>query len=316
MKYKDWLNEWLASYVRPTAKQKTYTRYSETVSTHIIPALGEYELNELTQLVLQRFTVELLSSGNVRTGKGLSPNSVNGVITVIQNSLRIAHNVGCADKYIANEIKRPRLNEKKVEGFSEIEQKKIEQAILCGKKPKMLGVLLCMYTGLRIGELLALEWQDFDLNKEQISVTKTCFDGRAEDGAFARVIDTPKTSASIRIIPIPRRFVQLLKNMKKQSKTSHFISSKGNPICVRVYQKSFERFLRRLRIPRKGFHALRHTFATSALDCGMDVKTLSEVLGHKNAVVTLNRYVHSPIKHKHEMMNRLGKSFTAPHTQG
>ena len=84
-------------------------------------------------------------------------------------------------------------------------------------------------------------------------------------------------------------------------------SNSDRLISIRAYQRSFELFLKRLNIPHKGFHSLRHTFATRALECGMDVKTLSEILGHKNANVTLNRYVHSLMEHKREMMNRLGK---------
>ena len=85
------------------------------------------------------------------------------------------------------------------------------------------------------------------------------------------------------------------------------VSANGKPVSVRSYQRSFELLLKRLNIPHKGFHSLWHTFATRALECGMDVKTLSEILGHKNPTVTLNRYAHSLMEHKAEMMNRLGK---------
>ena len=85
------------------------------------------------------------------------------------------------------------------------------------------------------------------------------------------------------------------------------VSASGKPVSVRSYQRSFESLLKRLNIPHKGFHSLRHTFATRALECGMDVKTLSEILGHKNPAVMLNRYAHSLMEHKADMMNRLGK---------
>ena len=95
--------------------------------------------------------------------------------------------------------------------------------------------------------------------------------------------------------------------MKKQSKSDYVIENKGTAVFMRSYQRTFELLLKRLNIPHKGFHALRHTFATRALECGMDVKTLSEILGHKNATITLNRYAHSLWEHKSEMMNKLGK---------
>ncbi len=102
--------------------------------------------------------------------------------------------------------------------------------------------------------------------------------------------------------------IPYLRNLKKDSDSDYVIvSDTEKPISVRAYQRSFELFLKKLGIPHKGFHSLRHTFATRALECGMDVKTLSEILGHKNANITLNRYVHSLMEHKKEMMNRLGK---------
>ncbi|MDE6435214.1 MAG: site-specific integrase [Lachnospiraceae bacterium] len=308
MQYKDWLKEWLEHYVKPSSKQKTYIRYSEIVSQHINNKLGNYEMNELTPLVLQHFTTELLHSGNIRTGKGLSANSVNGIITVIQNSLKEACVMGYIAEYTADKVKRPKIREKQVDCFTPNEQKRIEQAILNGKKTKMFGVVLCLYTGLRIGELLALKWEDVDFQKGIIAVTKTCYDGKDNNGKFTRITDTPKTQTSQRLIPFPKQLILYLKSVRKQNNSGYVVSSgSGKIISVRAYQRSFELLLNKLNITHRGFHSLRHTFATRALECGMDVKTLSEILGHKNATVTLNRYVHSLMEHKKEMMNRLGK---------
>ncbi len=312
MKYKEWLNEWLECYVKPSAKKKTYIRYSEIVSGHIAGTLGGYEMSDLTPLILQRFITELLRSGNLKTGQGLSANSVNGIITVIQNSLKVAYNVGQIPEYTANRVKRPKARGKQITCFTPTEQKKIEQAILNGKKPKMFGVIICLYTGLRIGELLALTWSDVDFKRGVISVTKTCYDGKDEGGKFTRITDVPKTETSRRVIPLPKQLVPYLRSLKKDGNSVYVVAERaGKPISVRSYQRSFELFLNKLNIPHKGFHALRHTFATRALECGMDVKTLSEILGHKNPTVTLNRYVHSLMEHKREMMNRLGKLLPA-----
>ena len=125
MQYKEWLREWLESYVKHSSKQKTYIRYSEIVSGHIVGSLGNYDMSEITPLILQRFAMELLQSGNLKTGKGLSANSVNGIITVIQNSLKVAYAIGQISEYTADKIKRPKAREKQVTCFTPIEQKQI-----------------------------------------------------------------------------------------------------------------------------------------------------------------------------------------------
>ena len=306
MKYKDWLNEWLENYIKPTAKIKTYARYAEIVERHIIPHLGDVELDEISALVIQKYVTHLSANGNLKTGKELAPNSVNAIITVVQNSLKMAYTLGYVKEYVGDKVKRPKAQEKKIECFSSAEQKQIE-AYVMGGKTKLFGIVLCLYTGLRIGELLALEWSDVDFGKAELHVSKTCHDGKDKNGVFCRIVDTPKTSSSIRTIPLPRQIIPLLREVKKNSHSIYVVSNGEKSISIRSYQRSFNLILRNLNLPHRGFHSLRHTFATRALECGMDVKTLSEILGHKTPTVTLNRYVHSLMEHKKEMMNRLGK---------
>lgn len=307
MKYKDWLNVWLKNYIKPTAKIRTYERYSQVAEQHIISSIGEEDIDDITPLKLQLFVTDLMNNGNLLTGKGLAANSVNGIITVIQSSLKLAYTLGETKKYIADRIKRPKPREKVVTCFSLSEQKKIEQAILTVKRSKMFGVVLCLYTGLRIGELLSLKWSDVDLAKGTLTVTKTCYDGKDENGKLCRIEDTPKTISSRREIPLPKQIIQLLREYKKVGNSRYIISSNGKPCYVRSYQRCFSLLLKELNIEHKGFHSLRHTFATRAIECGMDVRTLSEILGHKNPTITLNRYAHSMTEHKKEMMNKLGK---------
>ena len=201
MIYTDWLNQWLENYIRPSVKIRTYERYKFIVEQHIKDKIGGMELNGLSPFVLQSFITELLQNGNKKTGKGLSANSVNAVISVIQNSLKTAHLLGLTKEYTADKLKRPKLMEKPVECFSLAEQKQIEQAILNGKKDKLYGILLCLYSGLRIGELIALQWSDIDFAKGVLTVSKSCHDSKA-----GLIIDEPKTMTSRRVIPLPRQF--------------------------------------------------------------------------------------------------------------
>ncbi len=300
MEYKAWLEKWLNYYVQPYVKERTYQKYKSQVDLHIIPKIGDRDMTDLSAVGLQEFVVSL-------SGKGLSANSVNGVITVLKSSLKRAEMLNLVEKQYTACIQRPKSREKQVECFSKTEQRKIEAYIFEKNKPKLLGIVLCLYTGLRIGELMALEWSDIDLQKGMIKISKSCHD-TWQNVEYVKVIDAPKTQSSERIIPLPKQLIAYLKDWKKQGGGNYVISGEyRHGVPVRSYQKTFERILRRLDIPHKGFHSLRHTFATRALECDMDVKTLSELLGHKNPTVTLKRYTHSMLEHKAEMMNRLGK---------
>lgn len=309
MKYQEWLSEWLENYVKPSSKPKTYTRYAQIVESHLLPRLGGYELDELTPQLLQHQIVDMGKCGNKRTCKGLAPSTVNLIVAVIQESLETAYSIELTKVYSADKIKRPRIEEKKVECFSVAEQKVLEEALKNDKRPKTFGILLCLYTGLRIGELLALEWTDIDFDKREISISKTCHDSRDELGRYVRFVNPPKTSTSMRVIPIPKQLMLLLRETKKKNGSRYVVGNGERIISVRSYQRTYELILKKHGLPHRGFHALRHTFATRALECGMDVKTLSEILGHKNPTVTLNRYAHSLMDHKRDMMNRLGKFF-------
>lgn len=307
MRYREWLNEWLEIYVKITNKKRTFEHYSGVVRLHILPQFGEQEIGGITCTDLQKFVSELLLVGNKSTGKGLSASSVNSIITIIQNSMKTALVLGLISKNPAENIRRPKIVEKRIECFSTKEQYYIERAVISDRRLYLRGVVLCLYTGLRIGELLALTWNDIDFRNKMLVVTKSCYYAKNDDGKFSRIVDTPKTNASLRKIPLSTQMILLLKEIKTNNLSDFVIAKNNKPISIRSYQRSFECLLNAIGIPHRNFHALRHTFATRAIECGVDVKTLSEILGHKNATITLNRYTHSLTEHKRNMMNRIGK---------
>ena len=299
MKYRIWLDEWLKTCIKPRVKQRTLKRYSDIVRLQIEPKLGNVELTALTPTVLQNFIADL----TVR----YSANTVTGVISVLKGSLSRAQKMTLVKKQYSDAIEYPKPEEKIVKCFTRAEQKLIERAAFESNKPKLFGFVLCLYTGLRIGELLALEWNDLDLINRRITVSKTCED-KWENGKYIKQITSPKTAASVRVIPIPPQLIPYIKSMKKYGKSRYVICGKaGKDVSVRSYQKSFYSTLKNINVNRRGFHTLRHTFATRALECGMDVKTLSKILGHNSPVVTLRRYAHSLWEHQDLMMNKLGK---------
>lgn len=303
MKYETWLTRWLEDDVRTSAHPRTHQRYAQIARLHLSDALKETELDAVTPAQLKETVAALLRSGNRKTGGGLSTGSVNGVITVLRDSFAAACRLGLIADSPADRLTRPKRREKPVGCFTAAEQKAIEAAVQSSKKPKMQGILLCLYTGLRIGELLALRWQDIDFEKSLLIVSHTSRD--TENGI---VLEDPKTETSRRVIPLPRQLLPRLRSLKKSSHSDFVVANGDQPLLIRSYQRSFELLLKKLHIQHRGFHALRHTFATRALECGMDVRTLSEILGHRNPTVTLNRYAHSLLEHKREMMNRLGRN--------
>lgn len=310
MKYKEWLAEWLECYVRPSKKPSTYTRYESAIRLHIRPKLGETDLAELSGLLLQKTMIELFEKGHYYKSAGLAATTICQIAGIVQSSLRQAVKVGLIENQYANEIALPKSkNEaREIKCFTEREQKKIEVAIISKQDKRLYGILISLYMGLRIGELLSLTWDNVDFKKEILTVSKTCRDEWG--GGYRKIEGAPKTSSSDRAIPIPKQLLPYFRMLKKQSSSKYVITGKGGEISVRSYQRTFERFLHCLKIRHLGFHALRHTFATRAIENNVDIKTLSEIMGHKSPAVTLAIYAHSLAPHKRCMMNKLGKLLT------
>lgn len=307
MKLHEWLDIWLNKYARLSIKQRTYLQYKESIEKHINPVLGEYELTDLSASVLQEFVIQKLEKGNLKTGKGLSGNSVVGIVGVLKQALHQALVLELIGKDNSSLIKLPIIQEKQVEAFEIEEQNKIVDFCMSSKKHNHFGIVLCFYTGLRIGELLALTWNDIDFDRKIMSINKSVFYTKI-DGKYETIIDTPKTRKSTRAIPLPKQILDKLKEIKKHSKSEYVLSTRdGKMVNVRTYQRTFERILSRLNVKVRNFHSLRHTFATRAIELGMDVKTVSEILGHNSPVITLNRYSHSLMSYKTDMMNKMGK---------
>ena len=308
MKFKNWLDIWLEKYVKHSVKSRTYLGYAVVIENHIKPRLGEYELEELSPLVLQEFMLEKIEHGNLKTGQSLSTNTVIIIINLLKLAISQANIYEVTDKDSTKKIRCPVVEQTKVTAFERGEQERLEKYCLNSTKPNHLGIVICLYTGLRIGELLALCWNDIDLKNGIMSISKTAYQANIA-GKFGIVVDTPKTKTSTRLIPLPKNIIQILKSAKKNSKSKYVITTRtGGMVGTRSYQKTFELIQKKLHIPYKNFHALRHTFATRALEIGMDVRTVSEILGHKNPMITLSRYAHSLMSHKRMMMNKLAKT--------
>lgn len=300
------LTEWLEVYQKEHIKARTYSRYQGLITMHIVPILGERNISELGRREIQEFLTQQKKDGNMRNGERLSSTSTNMMLSV----LNLAFEYACDMEYIEENpcirVRRTKAETKKIEAFTVEEQRAIEAEIARSDDKRLHGVLLCLYSGLRIGELLGLTWDDVDFNCGVIKVTKTVYREKDEYGNWQLCVDSPKTKASDRIIPLPEYILRMLRQDKETAKSPYVVENKkGERMSIRSYQYMFEKLTERAGVRKLNFHALRHTFATRAIECGMDIKTVSDIMGHQNASITLNRYAHCMLDHKIEMMQKL-----------
>ena len=301
------INSWMRDKQAYALKRRTYLRYEEIIRTQIAPSLGTLDIAEISLPILQSFQHQKLSGGNIVTGKPLANNTVKNMMSIVKNAIEYGREIGVP---ICNmkPVTPIKFEEKSITVFRKDEQKRIEKTVIDSKKSNHFGIILCLYTGLRLGELLALTWDDIDFHSGIITVNKTSCVIK-ENGKYKIHVDRPKTDSSVRSIPIPKSILLKLKEMHRKSKSEFTISTnKGTRVSNRSYQTTYARRLKKAKVEYKNFHVLRHTFATRALECGTDIKTLSELMGHKSPAITMNRYVHSLMETKKKAMDTLAKT--------
>lgn len=284
-------------------KYHTLERYRGTIRDHISPVIGDMDIGEIKRSDIQRVVSAMREIG-------LSPSSINISLSVIKLAFRYACESDIIENDSAISVRRVADAPSEARALSKVEQVRIERYIADNWAPKYIGIMLCLYTGLRIGELLALKWSDIDLERGIISVNKTVYIKKEYDGSGRLVEDKPKTRSSERMIPVPYYVRDMLASQYMKRRGEHVVENKkGEQMSARSYQYIFKSTCKRSGINEFNFHSLRHTFATRAIECGMDIKTLSEIMGHKNATVTLNRYAHSMMDTKITMMNKLVRCY-------
>ncbi len=306
MTIKELLFMWLETYEKERVKPRTYSRYQSITQLHLIPELGDIAIEDLKRKMIQDFLSKKKKEGNLLSGKTLSSASTNLMLTVLSMAFEYAIDMEFCEDNPCLRLKRIPDDCKKIEAFTRDEQKKIETFIQDSDDRRLFGILLGFYSGMRIGELIALEWSDVDFDKGIIHVNKTAYRDKSKTGEWEVCIDKPKTKSSERVIPLPACIVDMMKEYSLSAKSDYVVENKkGERMSIRSYQYIFEKLTEKVGVRKLNFHAIRHSFATRAIECGMDIKTLSEIMGHKNASITLNRYAHSMLDTKIAMMNKL-----------
>ena len=308
--YKDWIYTWLLEK-KDYIKESTYANYSNNIFNHIIPKLGNYYLNELNHKVIQDFLLELSKNGRKDNNGGLAEKTIKDITIIIKGSIKKGINEDKI-KHIELTFNYPKDNkENKLYVLTKREQNKITNYVLENINSRNIGLLISLYSGIRIGELCALKWEDVDFKKNCLTINKTIQRVYIKDknkNISKVIITTPKTKNANREIPINKDFLEILKKVKSDKK--HYILT-GNEKYIepRTYRKYFNKVLDELKIKHFNFHSLRHTFATNCISLGVDYKTVSELLGHANVNITLNLYVHPRYSQKKKCIDLVCKVF-------
>ncbi len=301
--------EWL-SMKKLTVKQSTFSTYYCIVKRQIIPELGEIPLEKLNSSMINAFTSKKMGIGGEGSKKGLGSKTVRDINMVLKAIIKYAESEYqiC---HVAENTVMPKVKKEKIETLTEEETKTLFHYLWEHRSDaRCEGILLCMYSGIRLGEVCALRWADIDLLNKVIHVRHTLQRISVTDENSVHrtqiVMDEPKTASSIRTIPISNQIYQSIKKIRgKADDSSFFLTNTNRFIEPRNYQYFFKSVLRKNGIRNVNFHILRHTFATQCVRVGMDVKTLSEILGHANISITLNYYVHSSLETKRKQINLL-----------
>ena len=288
--------EWL-KYKKNTVKKSTYYNYSYSVAKYLYPSFAGKNITKIKNY--NNFIEELSDT--------LSPKTVRDIVTKLKEIINFyeeEHNT----KLSIKKMSLPKMNKKEIQILSNKEKQKLEKYCIEQNSLKSLGILICLNTGLRIGEVCALRWENIDFESKKIHIEKTIERIYSkEENKTIVIIDTPKSITSVRTIPINSKLYNILKQIRGKSKKTDFVltGSSEHYVEPRNYQYHFKEILKRSKVKKYKFHTLRHTFATNCIEAGMDIKSLSEILGHADVSITLNIYVHSSDKAKRKYLEKI-----------
>ena len=309
MAFGDWLDFWYQQYAKQTLRPTTQSGYENMIYNHIITDIGKIPLNKLTQNDLQQFYTRLKNGGRkVRTelyGKGLSDRMVRGCHAMCRKALEKA----VADGIIRiNPAIGCKLPPKKAKEMQVLTREEMQRFMAQAKADGYFELfLLELCTGMRRGEIVALQWDDLNMHTGELHI---CRQATTVHGNIH--ICAPKTKSSIRTVILPPDIVKILAEYKKRINSRWMFPSpvkEDAPYHPSAIRKVLDRTLERAECKHVRFHDLRHTFATTALANGMDVKTLSAIIGHISSETTLNIYTHITDNMQRSAANKIEQGF-------
>ena len=297
--------KWLM-YKKDIIKPSTHANFVSSVINHINPLIGRKRICDIHEGDIQDLVMYLYKHGRKDGKGGLSVKTIRDIVLPLKLALDYAAKRRVISKLDWDIIEYPKdISRHQVTSLSQEEQQQLIQAVYLHLDRKSCGILLTIMTGLRIGEICGLQMKDISLLKCTISVNKTVqriYDKRT--GKSKLIIGEPKSINSIREIPLPKMLIPVIEKFYNEKKQENFfLTDEKQPTEPRTYRLYFERFIARNKLPKIKFHELRHTFAVRAIEIPeFDIKSLSEILGHKNVSFTLNIYGHANVQQKKKCM--------------
>lgn len=287
------VEEWLWE-VEQSRKYSTYIKYKKLYTCHIHPLFSGVRISQMSNSHIQACMTTLEASDATR----------QTVVAVIRQTMRYAEKkYGYPMPAITGCTRQKRLPA--IEIMNRTEQIRLIQFLCRDMNISKAGIYLCLFTGLRLGEICSLKWDDIDQERGLLHVNRTVQRIESKEGPTKTVLleTTPKSVFSKREIPISDALLSLLTKFRQEGQ--EYVLQKNKPMEPRTYQNHFKKYLAGINAPNYNFHILRHTFATNCIDSGMDIKSLSEILGHSNVQITMNRYVHPSMDTKRKYINAL-----------
>lgn len=305
--FKTLLNQWL-QHKKPMITPSTYASFVLIADNHLIPHFGKRKIGSITERDIQGYIAYLYDAGRLDKQGGLTVKTIRDVILVLRLALEYGYKERAIPLLNWDLIEYPKeLGLKKVNSLSKDQEQALIQCIYMHLNRKTAGVLVALFTGLRIGELCGLQMQDISLVDKTLNINKTVqriYDKRK--GASFLYIGPPKTKTSTRVIPLPSLLMNIIKKFYTENPNHYFLTGKSKPTEPRTYRQFFARFLARHELQKVKFHEIRHSFAVRAIEIPeFDIKSLSEILGHKNVSFTLNVYGSANLQQKIKCMNLL-----------
>ena len=301
----DYAWKWLDS-IKWQVKESSYIKYWNLLKTYIVPELGSIPWQALNRETVELFCGRMLSVGGQKK-RGLSSKTVSDIMAVLRRVLRYAAERGAVVPFSISSI-TVKKETKDMKILTRKEERKLYSYLRANLTDRNLGILICMFTGLRLGEICALKWEDISFSERTVHVHRTMQRIQTKDDSKRKtkiIITPPKSRSSVRVIPMPAELVRILSDYHRNRTGYVLTGSKESYVEPRTMERHFEKVLEKAGVEKVNFHALRHTFATRCVEMEFDVKSLSEILGHSNVNITLNRYVHPPMELKRRNMQKL-----------